>query len=163
VATLHLLRSERTHVIINDSFDVDAPVETVWALLKDVPRVAACIPNAKVTDIVDDRTYKAELSMKVGPVSVSYKTTIVITSIDDVTHDVVLDVRGNEAKGRGDVSAKVISHVEQLGITTHVTLQTDASMTGVIATVGGRLIEGVAKMTTAKFAQNLAKLAAVGI
>jgi len=33
-------------------------------------------------------------------------------------------------------------------------------MTGIIATVGGRLIEGVAKATTAKFAQNLAKIAA---
>jgi carbon monoxide dehydrogenase subunit G len=150
-------------MIINDSFNVDAPVDTVWALLKDVPRVAACIPNAKVTEVVDDRTYKAEISMKVGPVSVSYKATIVIESIDDATHDVVLNVRGNEAKGRGDVSAKVVSHVEQQGVKTHVTLQTNASMTGVIATVGGRLIEGVAKITTAKFAQNLAKLAAVGI
>jgi uncharacterized protein len=148
-------------MIINDSFDVDAPVDTVWSLLKDVPRVATCIPNAKITEVVDERTYKAEIGMKVGPVSVSYKATIIIESIDDATRDVVLNVRGNEAKGRGDVSARVTSHVEQQGAKTHVTLETNASMTGVIATVGGRLIEGVAKMTTAKFAQNLAKLAAV--
>jgi carbon monoxide dehydrogenase subunit G len=147
-------------MIINDSFDVAAPLGTVWALLKDIPRVATCIPNAKITDVIDDKTYKAEIGLKVGPVSVAYKATIVIEKIDDATHDVEMNVRGNEAKGRGDVSARVTSHAEQRGDVTHVTLETNASMTGVIATVGGRLIEGVAKMTTAKFAQNLAKLAA---
>jgi carbon monoxide dehydrogenase subunit G len=148
-------------MIITDSFDVAAPLETVWALFNDVPRVATCIPNAKVTEAVDETTYKAEIGLKVGPVSVSYKATIVIEKIDNATHDLELKVRGNEAKGRGDVSARVAAHVEAQGAKTHVTLTTDASMTGVIATVGGRLIEGVAKMTTAKFAANLAALAAV--
>lgn len=147
-------------MIITDSFDVDAPLDTVWALLKDVPRVATCIPNAKITSVIDARTYEAEIGMKVGPVSVSYKATIVIEKIDDAAHDVEMNVRGNEAKGRGDVTARVTSHAEQVGAKTHVTLETNAAMTGVIATVGGRLIEGVAKLTTAKFAQNLAKLAA---
>jgi carbon monoxide dehydrogenase subunit G len=148
-------------MIINDSFEVAAPVDTVWALFKDVPRVATCIPNAKVTEAVNDTTYKAEIGLKVGPVSVSYKATIIIEKIDDATHDLELNVRGNEAKGRGDVSARVYAHVGVQGEKTHVTLKTDASMTGVIATVGGRLIEGVAKMTTAKFAANLAAMAAV--
>jgi carbon monoxide dehydrogenase subunit G len=146
-------------MIINDSFDVEAPLETVWSLLKDVPRVAPCIPNAKITEVIDDKTYKAEISMKVGPVSVSYKATIVIEKIDDATHSVEMNVRGNEGKGRGDVNARVVSHAETRGTGTHVTLETNATMTGIIATVGGRLIEGVAKATTAKFAQNLAKIA----
>ncbi len=146
-------------MVIRDSFDVDAPLETVWALLKDVPRVATCIPNAKVTEVVDDRTYKAEVGIKVGPVAVSYKVTIVIESIDDVEHRAVLNVKGSESKGRGGVTARVTSQAEQRGNSTHVTLETDAAITGIIATVGGRLIEGVAKATTAKFAQNLAKLA----
>jgi uncharacterized protein len=146
-------------MIITDSFDVEAPLETVWSLLKDVPRVAPCIPNAKITEVVDEKTYKAEISMKVGPVSVSYKATIVIDKIDDAAHSVEMNVRGNEGKGRGDVNARVVSHAEARGTGTHVTLETNATMTGIIATVGGRLIEGVAKATTAKFAQNLAKIA----
>jgi uncharacterized protein len=148
-------------MIINDSFEVEAPLDTVWALLKDVPRVAPCIPNAKITEVVDERTYKAEIGLKVGPVSVSYKATIVIERIDDATHSVEMNVRGNEGKGRADVNARVVSRAEARGSATHVTLEANATMTGIIATVGGRLIEGVAKVTTAKFAQNLAKIAAV--
>ena len=36
---------------IDDAFDIDAPLERVWALLKDVPRVATCIPNAELTEV----------------------------------------------------------------------------------------------------------------
>jgi carbon monoxide dehydrogenase subunit G len=61
-------------------------------------------------------------------------------------------------KGRGGVNAAVTSSAEQQGAKTHVTLETDAAISGIIATVGGRLIEGVAKATTAKFASNLEKL-----
>ena len=145
-------------MIIDDGFDVDAPVERVWALLKDVPRVATCIPNAEITEVVDERTYKAKVSVKVGPVAVSYGATILVESLDDVTHTASLRVQGNESRGRGGVKASVVSRAIAQGGKTHVELHTDAQVSGIVATVGGRLIEGVAKKTVAEFAANLAKL-----
>lgn len=145
-------------MIIDDGFDVDAPVEKVWPVLCDVPRVATCIPNAEITEAVDDKTYKAKVSVKVGPVSVSYGATIVVESLDAATHTATLNVQGNELRGRGGVKAKVVSTATDVGGRTHVALHTDASISGIIATVGGRLIEGVAKKTVAEFAANLTKL-----
>jgi carbon monoxide dehydrogenase subunit G len=145
-------------VIIDDSFDVDAPVERVWAILKDVPRVATCIPNAQITEVVDDNTYKAKVSVKVGPVSVSYGATIVVESFDDATHTATLRVQGNETRGRGGVKAAIVSRATAKDGGTHVDLHTDAQISGIVATVGGRLIEGVARKTVADFAANLAKL-----
>ncbi len=145
-------------MIIDDGFDVDAPVEKVWPVLCDVPRVATCIPNAEITEAVDERTYKAKVSVKVGPVSVSYGATIVVESLDAATHTATLNVQGNELRGRGGVKAKVVSTATDVGGRTHVALHTDASISGIIATVGGRLIEGVAKKTVAEFAANLTKL-----
>lgn len=145
-------------MIIDDGFDVAAPVDRVWAVLCDVPRVATCIPNAQITEIVDDKTYKAKVSIKVGPVAVSYGATIVVESLDDATHTATLNVSGNELRGRGGVKAKVVSTATDTGGKTHVALHTDAQISGIIATVGGRLIEGVAKKTVAEFAANLTKL-----
>lgn len=145
-------------MIIEDGFDVDAPVERVWPVLCDVPRVATCIPNAAITETVDDRTYKAKVAVKVGPVAVSYGATIVVESLDDATHTATLQVSGNELRGRGGVKAKVVSTATAVGSRTHVALHTDAQISGIIATVGGRLIEGVAKKTVAEFAANLSKL-----
>lgn len=146
-------------MIIEDGFDVEAPVEKVWPVLCDVPRVATCIPNAQITEIVDAKTYKAKVSIKVGPVAVSYGATIVVESLDDATHTATLNVQGNELRGRGGVKAKVVSHAEPMGENeTHVSLHTEAQISGIIATVGGRLIEGVAKKTVAEFAANLNEL-----
>ncbi|HTD33865.1 MAG TPA: SRPBCC family protein [Candidatus Elarobacter sp.] len=145
-------------MIIEDSFEVDAPVERVWPLLKDVPRVATCIPNAEITEVVDERTYRAKVSVKVGPVSVSYRATIVVESLDDAAHAATLRVKGDEARGRGGVSATVVSTATARDGKTHVSLRTDAQISGIVATVGGRLIEGVAQKTVAQFAENLAKL-----
>ena len=119
---------------------------------------AGRIPNAEITDIVDERTYKAKVSVKVGPVSVGYRATIAVVSIDEDTHTATLDVRGDELKGRGGVRARVVSHAEAVGETTHVTLRTDAQISGAIVTVGGRLIESVARKTVAEFAKNLTAL-----
>lgn len=143
---------------IEDSFDVDAPVERVWALLKDVPRVATCIPNAEITEVVDEKTYRAKVAVKVGPVSVSYRATIVVDSMDDATHTATLRVQGDEMRGRGGVKAGIVSRASARDGKTHVDLHTDAQISGIVATVGGRLIEGVAKRTVAEFAANLAKL-----
>ncbi len=145
-------------MIIEDAFEVDAPVERVWPLLKDVPRVATCIPNAEITEVVDERTYRAKVAVKVGPVSVSYRATIVVESLDDAAHAATLKVKGDETRGRGGVSATVVSTATARDGKTHVDLRTDAQISGIIATVGGRLIEGVAQKTVAQFAENLAKL-----
>lgn len=143
---------------IDDSFEVDAPVERVWPVLCDVPRVATCIPNAEITEVVDEKTYKAKVSIKVGPVAVSYRATLVVESLDQAAHVATIAIQGEELRGRGGVRATVVSTATQRGETTHVELHTDAQISGVIATVGGRLIEGVAKKTVAEFAANLAAL-----
>jgi carbon monoxide dehydrogenase subunit G len=143
---------------IDDAFDVGAPLERVWLLLKDVPHVATCIPNAEITEVVDERTYRAKVAVKVGPVSVSYRATIVVESFDDAAHVATLRIKGDEMRGRGGVTATVVSTATARDGATHVALRTDAQISGIIATVGGRLIEGVAQKTVAAFAANLARL-----
>ena len=145
-------------MIIDDAFDVDAPVERVWNVLKDVPRVASCIPNAAITGVVDDRTYRAKVTIKVGPANIGYNTTIVVDALDDAAHRARFTVKGDEVRGRGGMSAEVVSEVLPLDGKSRVTLHADAQISGIVATVGGRLIEGVAKKSIATFAENLAKL-----
>ena len=145
-------------MIIEEEFDIAAPLDRVWPVLKDIPRVASCIPNATITEIVDEKTFRANVAVKVGPVSVSYNATILVERLDDGAHEAQFEVKGDEMRGRGGVRATVRSKAVARHGVTHVTLSTDAQISGVVATVGGRLIEGVAKKTTATFAQNLSAL-----
>ncbi len=143
---------------IDDSFEIDAPIARVWPLLKDIPRVATCMPNAEITGVVDDTTYRAKVSVKVGPVAVGYSATIHVDSIDDAAHAATMTVKGDEVKGRGGVRATITTQAQDDGAKTRVTLHTEAHISGIIATVGGRLVESVAKKTIAQFAANLAAL-----
>jgi carbon monoxide dehydrogenase subunit G len=145
-------------MIIEDSFEVDAPADRVWPILCDIPRVAGCIPNAEITEIVDDMTYKGKVSVKIGSVGVAYGATIHVESFDASTHTAKMRIVGNEVRGRGGVKAHVISRVVSRNGKTHVDLHTNAQISGIVATLGGRLIEGVAKKTVAEFSANLAKL-----
>jgi carbon monoxide dehydrogenase subunit G len=145
-------------VIIDDSFIVAAPVAQVWSVLMDVPRVARCIPNAEIVEVVDDRTYKAQVAVKVGPVSVSYRATLTIESLDDAGHRATMRVQGDETKGRGGVRATITTAAEAKNGSTLVTVHADAQVSGIIVSVGGRLIESVAKRTVAQFASNLSAI-----
>lgn len=144
-------------MIVENAFDVDAPLDHVWPVLEDIPRVTACIPGAKVTEVVDERTYRAEVAVKVGPVAVHYRATIVVAEIDDEEHRAVMNVDARDKTGRGGVKATVTSSATEEHGRTHVALRTDAQISGIVATVGGRLIEGVAKQTVATFAANLSR------
>ena len=143
---------------IEDAFEVEAPVDRVWDVLKDVPRVAGCLPGAKITEVVDSQTYRATVGVRVGPVSVSYNATIVVEKLDDATHQAKFAINGDEVRGRGGVRAELVSGVEPSAKGSRVTLRADAKISGVVATVGGRLIEGVAKKSIATFAENLQKM-----
>ena len=143
---------------IDDGFDVDAPIERVWPVLRDIPRVATCIPRAEITEVVDERTYRARASIKVGPVEVSYRAVITVEEIDDAAHTARFTIKGDETRGRGGVTTSVELKASEQNGTTHVAIHTDAQISGIVATVGGRLIEGVAQKTIAAFAANLAKL-----
>ncbi|MBV8749961.1 MAG: SRPBCC family protein [Candidatus Eremiobacteraeota bacterium] len=145
-------------MIIDDAFDVAAPLDRVWPVLKDIPKVAGCIPRAEITEVVDERTYRAKVGVKVGPVEVGYRATIEVLAMDDATHTASFKVRGDELRGRGGTNATVVTTASERDGTTHVTLHTDAQISGIVATVGGRLIEGVAQKTVATFAANLSKL-----
>jgi carbon monoxide dehydrogenase subunit G len=140
---------------IDDSFEVNAPIAKVWPFLTDVPRLTTCMPDVHYTGPVDDKTYGVKVDVKVGPVAVSYSATIHIDSIDDAAHAVTMTIQGTEAKGRGGVRATMTAQAEDRGETTFVRLHTQAQISGIIATVGGRLVESVAKKMTAEFARRI--------
>ncbi|HXF36599.1 MAG TPA: SRPBCC family protein, partial [Actinomycetota bacterium] len=92
-------------MLIENEFEVPAPVDRLWEHLLDVERVAPCMPGAELTEVVDDRTWKGKVNVKFGPVSLSFAGTVTMEERDDAAHRVVLKAQGMEQKGKGAASA----------------------------------------------------------
>jgi len=144
-------------MLIENEFRVKAPMDHTWAYLLDVEKVAPCAPGAELTDVVDDRTWKGKILMKLGPIALSFAGTVTMAERDDATHRVVLKAQGQEQKGKGAASAAVTSWLEPgpgNGETT-VKMQADITLTGTVAQLSRGLLPDVSAKLTNQFAECL--------
>jgi uncharacterized protein len=145
-------------VLIENEFQVAAPVAHLWSTLLDVEKIAPCAPGAELTEVVDDRTWKGKIIMKLGPVSLSFAGTVVIQERDDDAHRVVLHAKGLEQKGKGAANAVVTSWLEPGDGLTTIKMQADITLTGTVAQLSRGLLPDVSRKLTAEFADRLQAL-----
>jgi len=140
---------------LEDSFDVPAPPERVWDFLLDLERVTPCMPGAELEELVDERTWKGSVTVKLGAVKLAYASTVVIEERDDAERRVVLKASGREKRGKGMANATIRSQVQQADGVTHVTMTTDLTISGAVAQYGRGMIADVSKRLTGEFANCL--------
>ncbi len=139
---------------LEQTFEVDAPLERVWEALIHVDQVAPCLPGATITEASEDGTYEGTFSAKVGPASVSFKGTLKMDEVDEATHTARMLANGSNRRGQGGAKATIISKVsEGDGGKTKVDIDTDYSITGPLARLGrGGMIEDVGNRLLREFA-----------
>jgi uncharacterized protein len=148
-------------VKIQNEFEVHAPIDRVWAYLLDVQKIAPCAPGADLTEVVDDRTWKGRVHVKVGPVAMSFAGTVVIQDRDDGAHTVTLKADGREQRGRGAASALVQSRMEAVDGGTKVFIDTELTISGAAAQYGRGMVGDISERLTREFADCLqARIAA---
>ena len=142
---------------IENTVEVDAPLDRVWALVNDIPRVAPCMPGAALTGVGDDGTYEGTVAVKLGPLRMSYKGKVTVEDIDEANHSARLAASGKDTKGAGTARASVVTRLEAAG-DTHTRLQvtSDVQLTGKVASFGrGGAINDVATRLFGQFADCL--------
>jgi carbon monoxide dehydrogenase subunit G len=143
-------------MLIEDSFEVPEQADRVWAFLLDVERVAPCMPGAELTEIVDDRTWKGKVAVKIGPVGLSFAGTAVMEERDDIARRAVLRAEGTEVRGKGAATAVLTSRLEAAADGgTRVLMQADVSLSGAAAQYGRGMITDISKRLTRQFADCL--------
>jgi carbon monoxide dehydrogenase subunit G len=146
-----------------NSFEVPLPPAEAWKVLLDIERIAPCMPGAELTEIVDKETYKGKVTVKLGPVQLSFAGQAKFEEIDEAGLKARVKARGNDAKGRGAASSIVEFRLEPVAAGTKVVVKTDLTMTGAVAQYGRGvgMIREVAGQLISQFATSLkAQLAA---
>jgi carbon monoxide dehydrogenase subunit G len=139
---------------LEQSFEVDAPIEQVWTALIDLEKVAPCLPGAAITRHDEDGTYHGEFQVKLGPTTASYRGTIKIESADAATHTATLAARGTDKRGQGGASAKIVNKLSETeGGGTRVDAETDFTITGRLASFGrGGMMKDISNRLMRDFA-----------
>jgi carbon monoxide dehydrogenase subunit G len=137
---------------ISKSFVVKAPQGAVWAFLTDPYQVAKCLPGAAITEKVDDQTYTGTMTVKVGPVTASYRGKMRFERLDEAAGEAEIAASGQETRGKGGADMRMKSRVVSSGPSeTQVTVVSDVNVMGVLAQFGRGMIQDVSDQLFGKF------------
>src|SRR5712691_4341630 len=139
---------------ITKTFIVKAPSSRVWEFLIDPRRVAGCLPGAAIGDKLDEKTWSGTMTVKVGPVSSSYKGKVVFERIDAATRTAEISASGMDVRGKGGADMRLLSSLKQLGpAVTEVTAASRVNVSGILAQMGRGMIQDVSDQLFRTFSE----------
>jgi len=140
---------------IEKTFEVKEPIDQVWNLLSDPQRVATCVPGAKITEKIDEKTYRGTISVKVGPSTTDYKGELEIVRRDAASHELEMVGKGQDIRGRGSASMSLTGKARSLeNGATEVISVSEVNVVGILAQMGARVITEVSNIMFGQFVKN---------
>ena len=142
---------------LQNALEVPLAPSEAWDLLLDIEKIAPCLPGTVITEIVDDRTYKGEVAVRLGPVALTFQGRASFEDIDNEGHRARIKAQGADSKGRGGANADVEFHLMPAEGGSKVVIETDLNLSGSIAQYGRGvgIIQATSEQLIGEFAKNL--------
>jgi carbon monoxide dehydrogenase subunit G len=138
------------------TFTVRSSPEQVWSFLTDPERVARCLPGAAITGKLDDHTWQGTMTVKVGPVSSSYKGKVAFEKLDSASRTAQIVATGQDVRGRGGADLRLTSSlVAKAPGETEITTSSHVNVTGILAQMGRGMVQDVSDQMFQVFSQRV--------
>jgi uncharacterized protein len=141
-------------VELDHSFTSDKPIDETWHAILDLDRLIPCVEGGSVTERTGPESAKAEIKIKMGAMSLTFKGTVEIAEQDPGSHKALLKIKSREAGGQGYANADVTFALANGGGTVH----TAAQITGKAASMGEGVMVTVLDALIQDFTGKLATL-----
>jgi len=138
-------------------FTVPTDPDAALALLRDVERLAPCMPGAAL-DSTDGNTFAGSMRVKVGAVQLTYRGSGTMQDIDGPGRVLPIEFTATETRGAGSASARVTCTVDPIDGGSRVRVATALDITGKPAQFGRGVINEIGDRVVGTFADNLAQL-----
>ena len=125
-----------------------------WDAVLDLDRIIPCVEGGKVLERQSDEKAKAEIKVKMGAMSMTFRGTVEVTSRDDAAHTAVLAVRSKDTGGSGYANADVTFDLSGEG----GAINTKATINGKAASMGEGVVQTVLDAMIKDFTTKLAKI-----
>jgi len=128
------------------TLDIARARADVWSFLTDPQRVAACAPDVQRLEVTDPTHFTVVVRTGVGPIKATFTMKIEFADMVPPERAVVL------ARGQAPGSAVDMRNTMELSDDgpqrTGMRWSSDVNVSGLIASVGARLMQGAAEKTT---------------
>ncbi|HXF46836.1 MAG TPA: molybdopterin cofactor-binding domain-containing protein [Burkholderiaceae bacterium] len=136
--------------------EIAAPPERVFAVLLDPVALAKVIPGCHALESIGPNRYRADVAVGVGVVKARYRAQIDLADIDP-PHSVRLVGSGTSSLGTGSGEGRL--RLERTATGTRLHYDYEARVSGKVAAVGSRMLEGAARMLLAELFNALGRQA----
>ena len=141
-------------VELNHTFETGKDQDYNWGAILDLDRIIPCVEGGKVLERESDEKAKAEIKVKMGAMSMTFKGTVEVTEKDEATRRAVLRVKSKDTGGSGYANADVAFDLDDGGGKIH----TEAKITGKAASMGEGVVATVLDALITDFTTKLAKI-----
>jgi len=128
---------------------ISVSIDKVWAYLLDVNKVAACAPGFQSLEVLGEEHWKAIVGVGVGAVKAKFTL--------DGTRPEMQKPERMVVKGRGKAPGSAVDMSGDMQLTaladnqTRMDWKASVVVSGTIASVGARLLQGLAEKLTGQF------------
>jgi 2-furoyl-CoA dehydrogenase large subunit len=138
------------------SATVAASPEAVWTMLLDPATLQAVIPGCHGVEKISDTHFRTDVTIGIGPVKGRYRAEVTLSDLDE-PRAVTLGGSAEGALGFGNGEGRITLTPENAGTVVHY--EYDAAIGGKVASIGGRLLDGAARVIIGQFFSGLARQA----
>jgi 2-furoyl-CoA dehydrogenase large subunit len=138
------------------STQIPASPEKVFDVLMDPQALAKVIPGCRELQRIGENQYRADVTISIGMIKARYEATISLTNIDR-PNSLHLQGAGVSSLGGAEGGGDIVLEANELG--TLMKYQYEAEVQGKVAAVGGRMLEGAARMVLGQLFEQLGRQA----
>lgn len=134
---------------------VNASAQTIWNMMMDPDTLARITPGITSLERIDEENFKAIAEVKVGPVGGAFSGNLKIANLD-MPRSFTLIVQQNSKIGNANAEVDIKLDEKTPG-QTDVSFTGDVKLSGMLASMGQRVLTPVANMLSGQFFTALQK------
>ena len=141
----------------NGTVSLNTEPLTVWDVVLDVDRFAACMPGVENLKKLDDRTFEGEMRAKVGPVSGNFSFQAQIVDSNPPT-SLRAVVEGTDSLTNSTMTSEITMELEQTGSAqTQVAYHAEVNVKGRMGILGDLVLRATGAQVIEEFFNRLRK------
>jgi carbon monoxide dehydrogenase subunit G len=140
-------------------YEVAMERKALWDRLHDPAVLAACLPGCESLERLDDGSMKATIVTKLGPIRARFVSRLQIEDLEEFSSYRLTGTGDGgptgSAKGQATITLR-----DGAAMATTLTYEASVAVTGRLAQIGGRLLQGTAESFAADFFARMVPAAA---